>query len=569
MNRYINIFVFVISLSYAVLPAEKDMVSPPKEGRQYETLTFSFNENLHFNNPFDLISNSVELRIIRPDFTKAVLSFFYNGKNKSGIEMWEARFTPEQHGFYRFSIAISGKTKQYFNVEIKENKEKDQGGIVLSNKLGVFKYKSGEAFRGIGLNVCWANDYEYYFRKMKAAGMNVTRIWMCPWNLSFEWSETGLGHYNLDSAKRLDSILKLAKKYGIYVMLCIDYHGVAPKGIGFFKEDRWLQNPYNKANGGPCADETELFTNPIAKLYMMKKYKYIISRYGSNTNILAWEFFNEADLMAGKSIPINRWHTEMAEYVKSIDIGGHLISSSSTRNYVEKLVDAFKSPAIDFAMFHDYNSLNIAPHFIDLYDATTEYYNKPVVIGEFGVEFRGGDLTYRLDPRHIGLHNAIWAGWFSETPLIPMSWWWDSYIDAHNIWSEYKNLSVFADSTDINVARLEFKTLTPGNLTADSSEQAQCLVRCIYDGGGCVIWFKNLQYQWSLIDTSKRNVPVGGFTQIIPDMTPGNYSIRWYDPQGGGFSPNIISATVKGDGKLDLQVSSFLKDRACIIKYNR
>ena len=44
--------------------------------------------------------------------------------------------------------------------------------------------------------------------------------------------------------------------------------------------------------------------------------------------------------MAGKAIPINQWHIEMAEFVQSIDIHNRLVSSSATRNYPEKIVDA-------------------------------------------------------------------------------------------------------------------------------------------------------------------------------------------------------------------------------------
>ena len=61
------------------------------------------------------------------------------------------------------------------------------------------------------------------------------------------------------------------------------------KGLGFFKENRWLVNPYNKINGGPCSDGSELFTNALAKEYFKKKYKYIVSRYGFSSHIAAWE----------------------------------------------------------------------------------------------------------------------------------------------------------------------------------------------------------------------------------------------------------------------------------------
>lgn len=542
-----------------------DLIERPTKGRRYETLGFRFAENLHFANPFDLETNHVELLIQQPDFSKRVLSFFFNGLNKDGVEQWEGRFAPTQVGPHRFSIRINGKVYSQFELSVEADNGKKQGGLKVSEQRGVFEYESGEAFRGIGLNVCWAQDYEYYFRKMQAAGMNVTRIWMCPWNLPFEWKETGLGRYNLETARSLDAILELAEKYGIYVILCMDYHGVAPKGLGYFRENRWLANPYNKINGGPCAVEAELFTDSEAKIFFKRKYKYIISRFGHSSHIAAWEFYNEADLMAGKSIDVNRWHIEMAEYVKSVDIHQRLVSSSATRQYVEKLVDAFKSPAIDFVMFHDYNSLNVAPHFTDLHEAAIEYYQKPVVLGEFGVEFRGGERTYKVDPQNVGLHNGIWSGWFNETPIIPLSWWWDSYIDRHDLWREYAILSRFADSMNFNVKHLVFKTLTPGYSEANPTEQVVSMVRCIYTGQHCSLWFKNDEYQWSLMGEGKEPKEMGAFSQIIPDLVPGLYSIAWYDPQNGHFFEKTTHGEVKEDGVLSLSVPSFSKDLACLV----
>lgn len=558
------LFFMLLALCADLGAIERD--ERPTKGTQYESLRFRIVENLGFTNPFDLESNHVELLVQQPDFSRRVLSFFYDGLNDKNVEQWEARFAPKQAGVHRFSIIVNGNVREQFEVLVEAKQGKKQGGLRISDRLGVFQYEGGKAFRGIGLNVCWAGDYEYYFKKMHAAGINVVRIWMCPWHLSFEWKETGLGRYSLATARRLDAILQLAEQYGIYVILCMDYHGIAPKGLGFFRENRWLVNPYNKVNGGPCVNEAELFTNLEAKIFFKKKYKYIVSRFRHSSNIAAWEFINETDIMAGKSIPVNRWHVEMAEYVKSIDVHERLVSSSSTRKYPEKLVDAFKSPAMDFVMFHDYNSLNLAPYFVDLHEATIEYYQKPVVLGEFGIEFRGGDLTYKADSQHVGLHNGIWSGWFSETPIIPMSWWWDSYIDRYNLWHQYASLSRFAESMDFDVKHLAFKTLAAGRLAAKPTEQASSMVRCIYFGEHCALWFKNLGYQWSLVNEGKALVDIGAFSQVVPDLIPGRYSIAWFDPQTGQFSEKKEEVELKEGGVLALSVPSFSRDLACLVK---
>ncbi len=557
-----------VLLGCAVNLGAVGLIDRPTEGRQYETLRFRFEESLGFANPFDLETNRVELLIEQPDFTRRTLSFFYDGQNAGGVEQWEARFAPKQAGRHRFRVRINGNSEAPFEVMVKANPGK-AGGLRRAPQLGIFELENGGPFRGLGLNVCWADDYEYYFRKMQAAGLNLTRLWMCPWHLSFEWKETGLGRYNLDSARRLDRLLALAEQYGIYVILCMDYHGIARKGLGFFKENRWLENPYNQANGGPCATDAELFTNTAAREFFKRKYKYLVSRFGHSARLATWEFYNEADLMAGQSIPVNRWHVEMAEYVQAIDVHDRLVSSSSTRSYPEKLVDAFKSPALDYVMFHDYNSVNLAPHFIDLHEATIEYYHKPVVLGEFGVEFRGADRTFAVDPQHIGLHNGIWSGWFSETPIIPLSWWWDNYIDPHDLWREFASLSRFAQALPIDRQHLVFKTLAAGRLTDQPGEQAACLVRIIYSGEHCALWFKNMDYQWSLVQEGRQPGAVGAFTQIIPDLPPGRFTVAWYDPQTGAFTGKPLVMETGADGTLVLPVPSLVKDLAVVLTRRR
>ena len=539
-------------------------IQHPVKGKQYEAMRFHISENLGFENPFDLVNNEIELHITQPDYTTCVLSFFYDGV-KDGVEQWEARFTPKQAGSFLFVVKIQGKIRDQFSIQVEKNNGKKQGGLRLSNQLGAFCYESGEAFRGIGLNVCWAEDYEYYFKKMHDAGINITRIWMCPWHLSFEWQETGLGKYNLETARRLDTILTLAEKYNIFVDLCLDYHGIAPKGIGFFKEDRWLVNPYNALNGGPCTDAMDFFTNDEAKRFSKRKYKYIISRFGYSNALATWEFLNEADLMAGQSIPVNQWHIEMAEYVQSNDVHDRLVTSSSTRRYVEKLVDAFRSPAFDYIHFHDYNMLDIAPHLTYLLEAATEYYRKPVIMGEFGVEYRGGDLTYKVDSQHVGLHNGIWVGLFNETPVIPMSWWWDSYIDQYNLWFEYKNLTRFAERIDFDVKNLKFQTLRTGYINNDPQQQVQCFVRSIHFGPNCALWFKNEEYKWWMVSEGKEPATIPSFVQPVLGLNSGKYSVQWYDPQKGEFYAKEDTLVVSAEGVALVAVPSFKNDIACLI----
>ena len=45
----------------------KSIIEHPESGKQFVTMYFRFEENLQFENPFDLLKNKVELQIIQPD----------------------------------------------------------------------------------------------------------------------------------------------------------------------------------------------------------------------------------------------------------------------------------------------------------------------------------------------------------------------------------------------------------------------------------------------------------------------------------------------------------------------
>jgi hypothetical protein len=118
---------------------------------------------------------------------------------------------------------------------------------------------------------------------------------------------------------------------------------------------------------------------------------------------------------------------------------------------------------------------------------------------------------------------------------------------------------------DFNVKHLVFKTLTAGYLNADHRTQVSCMVRCIYIGEHCALWLKNEDYRWSLVSEGVVPKETGTFTQAVPDIAPGRYSISWYDPQTGRFFEKTTDREVKEDGVLSLSVPSFSKDLACLV----
>jgi hypothetical protein len=91
----------------------------------------------------------------------------------------------------------------------------------------------------------------------------------CPWAFGIEDTVASLNNYSLQPAWQLDYVFQLAEQRGIYLLLCLDYHGMfATEPDCWGGNNVWPQNPYNITNGGPCTTANDFFTNATAiKIY--------------------------------------------------------------------------------------------------------------------------------------------------------------------------------------------------------------------------------------------------------------------------------------------------------------
>lgn len=444
-----------------------DSLSPlPSNAYQYTPLFMDVYLSGDYQNPSNPDQIDLHLTIVTP--AGKILrqpGFYLQGSPRQSH--WQIRFTPVDTGNYQFTIeARTPGDTVHAKPRIVAVSPSDQDGFVrMLYHHFCFKFDSGRPFKGIGENLGWADDYEFYFKKLNAFGCNFVRIWMCPWQLHLEWKDDGLCNYNQSNATRLDSILSLAEHYQIYIELCLDYHGVVQKEEGYFKEKRWSENPYNQKNGGPCLKEQDFFTVPAAKEYYKKRLRYIMARFGYHPNILAWEFWNEVNLTAGNPPDIIAWHQEMARYVKELDIHRHLLSTSFIN---EGYPEVWQIPQLDFSQNHYYNSPDITYTLEQSILSHSRTYGKPHVIGEFGVDFRGPSETIRNDPYHIGIHNGLWVGIFAPTPIIPLTWWWDNLIEPNNLYHHFQAVSrfsreIFSDTLPPVIADLKESIIPTSN----------------------------------------------------------------------------------------------------------
>lgn len=386
----------------------------------------------------------------------------FKGFEPSGPVQWRFRFCPSEVGTYRYRLSVvdlcGRAATEWRQFECRPSAENaaGTGPIRVAPDRRHFQFDSGEPYFAIGHNVCWPGkhrgilDYDRYFEKMAANGENYTRIWMCPWAFGVQWGETARD-LRLDQAWALDYVFDLADQHGIKVMLCLDYHGALRE-----KKGSLGKNPYLSRNGGPCAEPRDFFTSAQARQLYRDRLRYLVARYSHRISLLAWEFWNEVDLVDGyDERRVAKWHRDMAKYLRKTDPYDHLITTSCASPKRGKRMWRLKQ--IGYTQTHSYNLDDKAADVLR-WSRDKAQYHKPHFVGEFG--FSGGlHGRGQDDEQGLHLHNGIWASALSGDAGTAMLWWWDHYIDPHGLYRHFKALSRFLEGVPWIEAELRPETL--------------------------------------------------------------------------------------------------------------
>jgi hypothetical protein len=310
-------------------------------------------------------------------------------------------------------------------------------GILHKKSDWAFQFDNGEAFRGIGENICWESradddskffknlhekekyNYEYMLPALAKHGGNYFRTWICSWNLPLDWKsginnnryQNSSAYFNPSAIKKMDRLVNLSDSLGLYIMLTL--------GPG----------SYDARNGRYVVSTADFFTDSKAKAQYRNRLRFIVARWGYSSAIGAWEFFNEIDNVQfrDKNNPIPaenivEWHQEMASYLKKIDPYEHLVTTSISHRDLKGLNSI---DDIDFNQKHIYKNNRALPTTIISY---ANNFKKPYVIGEYGYEYDWSkDFNLFADEMDSDFKRGLWYGLFSPTPVLPMSWWWEFF----------------------------------------------------------------------------------------------------------------------------------------------
>ncbi|MFH1532741.1 MAG: hypothetical protein ABIK09_18615 [Pseudomonadota bacterium] len=448
---------------------------------------------------------------------------------------WMVRFSPQQAGTWIFvgkvtlgSVEALGPVGQ-FTVE-----DADMPPVVTVSSLEPTRLvlPDGRPFLARGINAGWGEssfggntgNYDALFAAMKAAGMNTTRLIMVP--ASFALEVESAGRYRLQAGFLLDYALERARRAGVRAIVVIDSFESLAAG--------WPGNPYNVANGGPCAAPEDFWTDPTARSLFKRRLRYITARWGHDPRILAWELWREVDRVPGADDPAVRqsiiaWHQDMIAWLDAVDPRDHLVTTSLAWPALGvgewNGAGLWSLPGLDFITVHLYDLAPTDQSVTSYMAFQTAMTLKPHLVTELAVSAVSGDETLAHDPNHYGLHNGIWGSLLGGGAGAAMSWWWNEYVTANDLFSEYGTLGSVV-----------------GSLPWAGSGAAQVVSAgagyVVYGRQGsdhAVLWVKNQGAAWCCPEKPPGHTPQAVDVDLtLSGLPPGPYRIQWRDPNWYG-----------------------------------
>ncbi len=416
-----------------------------------------------FDNPYDYDQLSVKAVFTGPANQRFEVDGFYQDyfqQNMAGGLIpdgngFTIRFSPNKKGQWSCELTVTdstgtstASTLQFDCVAFTHPKN---NGFVRTSGKNYLQFDDGDQYIPIGENICWQNgnawsDYSLWLGKLADHGGNFFRLWHAHWGLGIEWKDgwrsfQGLRKYQQVNCFYQDWMFDFCAEKGIYVMLALQHHGPVSTQVN----PNWDDSPYNTANGGPCNNTSQFFTNTEAIAHTKNRYRYIIARWGYARSIMAWELFNEVewtDNYSSNAVKVIDWHADMAAYLKQMDPYNHLVTTSFAHDDKEAMVWA--NTDIDITQTHYYIN---SPHIERiLKGGITNYldmYQKPTLTGEFGLGL--SSTLSSVDPDGIHIHNSLWGALFGGGMGSAMSWWWDIYIHPQDLYYHFDPLSKVKD----------------------------------------------------------------------------------------------------------------------------
>lgn len=473
---------------------------------QYGKFEVTFDLTGTWDNPFDPSQVAVDGVFRAPDGKGLVVPGFlfqdYERTLMGGGEMlmpkhepvWKVRFAPTVPGRYGYSLRVTnqGKTIETEERKFQCTRSKSKHGFLrVSEENGrYFQFDDGTPFFGVGMNIATLGagrtvSAERWYTRLAGVGGNLVRSWWCSGGTDIESRlsnrpDQGLGKYKLDEAWRIDYVLDLAERLGIYMMCCFETQQ-------YLRRDKWWpQFTYNVANGGPATSPADYFVNQEVDKYFRHRLRYIVARWSYSTSVYAWQFWNEVSACNNfHAHNAARWHGRMARYLRSIDPFDHIIHTNFGNLDGYAQVDGL--PEMEVVSTNTYSRRDMGQTGIwGTRWMTSRYPDKPFLITEYGVGHRGGWVGE--DPTGIIVHNGLWGPVMCGSAATGLPWGWSHWIDVQNMYHYWESVSAVVE--DIPFCKRQWQPVKVASFTFRNRRRRPYYAGVFFEG-----WPRNYSYR--------------------------------------------------------------------------
>ncbi len=430
-------------------------------------------------NPYDSAELDVWATFTGPDGTIRRPAYFDAGK-------WKVVLVAKKPGSYRVMLAINGAQVGTAST-VKLTKAIPEGYVRKGGTWG-FQFDSGKVYWPLGHNLAWQPgpgfpELPETLATMGKNGVNWSRIWACHWDGKNPWwprdkTKLAIGQFWTPAITNWDSIVAAADKADVRFQFTLFHHGQWSSTT----DSNWGENPWNVKNGGFLNSPNEFFTDSRAKRLAKNWVRYAIARWGNSRAIMAWEIFNEVqwtDELKAHPEVVGAWHDEMADYIRSLDPVGRLVTTSSDTG-----LPIWRK--MDYWQPHGYPP-RIAPMVL----ATKRVDQRPLFYGEVGPANLGDGGPGQA----LAVRDGIWSGLFALQSGAAEYWSWDQ-VPKYNLLLQYKLASKILKASRV-LAEKGLRAIKP-TLGVGSGGDLK-----FAPGAG---WETNRQYEYHL--------PVDAFTSM-------------------------------------------------------
>lgn len=453
----------------------------PSQVPLYDLFELRFDVVGEFANPYNPAEVSVTAIFNAPDGQTFQIPAFYmqpyddltGTAQPVGNPEWRVRFTPTQVGDWRYSVEVvtSARRDLLFSDESFTVTPSDAKGFIqVGANQRYFQFQNGSPYFPIGENLGWSweeggglETYLEWLDQLAANGGNYGRLFVdTAWFIGLDWVRPA-GDYTASQGQAwmMDQILEAAQQRGIYLQVVLIWHQAFIQSPGLpvnppsdvarpNTEIDFDSHAYNQVNGGPMSRPESLFLNPLVKGLLEQKLRYMLARWGYSPQIFAWEVITDVDRLPNYN-PTEHltFINDLATFVRQQDPYPHLMTLGS-RGLLPELVT---NPLVDFAQVRVFHRRPIeeAPDQVNsvlntLYNPLLQTAGKPILLTEFSLNPWFEPTAD--DPTGLHLEQTLWSVALSGAGGSAMSQWWDTYVDAQDLYPDFYALSQFVAEVD-------------------------------------------------------------------------------------------------------------------------